>query len=295
MTDTLASIGCSFVWGDELIGFDDNPPTHFNNTFGQILSNQLGYEHVNLACCGNGNDKIFRDALSYLNDIKQQTPKVMVVVWSAFRRIELFEVKAPHQEEKMKIYREQSMSQFSPVREHYLNKENKELAAMWCTLINNNETGIIHTLTYMNAMQTLCDGLGIKLLQSVFHPAMSNQLLNIFYENGVKDKFCNDYNRFIYGQIKTLRPECRGGIGFVKLIDKIFKDPTLTRKDVKTPDGCTKDHTGKNILDDSGFVTMYELGKNLDDIAEYGHPKEKTHEVFANNLYKILEIIEKRT
>ena len=283
---TLATIGCSFVWGDELVGFQENPPSHFQNTFGSILARKLGMEHENLAMCGNGNAKIFRDLMLYLSD---NQPDALVIVWSAWKRIELFESKYKNAERDMKIQREQNMSQFSPVRYQYLNKENMDVAGMWGTLVNNNQTGIIQTLSYMSAIQQLCDARGIKIVQSVFHTAMSNQLLDAFYRTNDKNDTM-EWRRYVHDRIKNhLRPECTLGIRFIDIMEKTFSNPKLHRRNVGIPDGRTKIHTGEAVRDDNDHWTMYELGMENKDIAEFGHPKELTHRLYAESLEKIFK------
>ena len=45
----LLTTGCSFVWGDELDGYDNNPPTHWDKTFTYKLADTLGLEPVIIA------------------------------------------------------------------------------------------------------------------------------------------------------------------------------------------------------------------------------------------------------
>jgi hypothetical protein len=286
---TVATIGCSFVWGDELIGHDQDPPTHWDSTFGAHLRRELGFDkHVNLACCGNGNAKIFRDLIQYLSLPKKEDPDVLVVMWSAWKRIELFEAKESGFEDRQKIKREQQMTQFSPVRYAYLNKDNSEIAGMWSTLVNNNQTGIIQTLAYMSAIQQLCDARGIKIVQTVFHTAMGQQLLDAFFRD-VPDTDVSQWRNWVYEAIWSLRPECTLGIRFLDAIDEAQKDDLEYKVYIK--DGRVKNHKGKAIRDDNGHFTLYELGVEKDDIAKYGHPKELSHELYAKSLAKIIKEI----
>ena len=42
----LLTAGCSFVWGDELDGFDQDPPTHQRLTFTHLCG-EIGVDYVN--------------------------------------------------------------------------------------------------------------------------------------------------------------------------------------------------------------------------------------------------------
>ena len=52
----LLTAGCSFVWGDELEGFDQDPPTHWGLTFTSIVARKLGIDYENRGVCGACND-----------------------------------------------------------------------------------------------------------------------------------------------------------------------------------------------------------------------------------------------
>ena len=86
----LLTNGCSFVWGDELDGYDDSPPTHEEYTFTYKLSEQLGIPYVNIAQCGSCNQKIFRDTTDYLRTCKE-LPTHIVILWSSWQREEVAE------------------------------------------------------------------------------------------------------------------------------------------------------------------------------------------------------------
>ena len=78
----LLTTGCSFVWGDELDGYDNNPPTHWDKTFTYKLADTLGLEPVIIAECGNSNHKIYRDLIDYLTDPENDDPEMIFVSWS---------------------------------------------------------------------------------------------------------------------------------------------------------------------------------------------------------------------
>ena len=85
----LLVAGCSFAWGDELVGSRNNPPTHQDLVFGSILSKKLDLEYINIAACGNCNYKIFRDIMSNLH----LNPSHIFVLWSdPLRKEQLLEI-----------------------------------------------------------------------------------------------------------------------------------------------------------------------------------------------------------
>src|SRR5210317_1927359 len=84
----LLTNGCSFVWGDELEGYTRNK--HTKHTFSYKLSRHLDIPYENLACCGSGNSKIFRDTINYLRTSKNKITH-MVILWSSWARDEIAE------------------------------------------------------------------------------------------------------------------------------------------------------------------------------------------------------------
>ena len=110
----LLTAGCSFVWGDELDGFDQDPPTHQRLTFTHLLADKLGIDYVNRGVCGACNDKIFREVTDWLHNHPDELPTHMVVMWSAFQRAEVVEYMPD--ERDVKIGRQNDVTQFSALR-----------------------------------------------------------------------------------------------------------------------------------------------------------------------------------
>jgi hypothetical protein len=167
----LLTNGCSFVWGDELEGYDNDPPTHWGHTFTHKLSELLGIPYVNIATCGACNQKIFRDTTDYLRKC-DQLPTHIVILWSAFQREEVAENHPEGYELFRNIKRYQCMTQISPSRLNNVKPELEQLLDQYYDYYDVTRTGIIRTINYMTHMQWLCESLGIKLIQGVFHARM---------------------------------------------------------------------------------------------------------------------------
>ena len=173
----LLTNGCSFVWGDELDGCYLDPPDHRDLTFTAHLSRRMRMDYVNLATCGAGNDKIFRDTISYLSDKSKRQPSHMVILWSAFQRHEQCESDGDVNFWK-NIQSWDNMSQWS--EERILNLGER----YWGAAANFNEmydvrTSIMQQIPKMIAIQDLCKARGIKLLQGFFHERCSHNLSDI--------------------------------------------------------------------------------------------------------------------
>jgi hypothetical protein len=174
----LLTSGCSFVWGDELEGYDTDPPSHWHHTFTHKLAEHLGVEYVNLGTCGGCNQKIFRDVMHYLNDAKTEDPTHIVIIWSAWQREELSENHPEEYDKKRKVQRFQCMTQISPSRVDTLKKELRVPLDRLYEHYDVTRTGIIRTLSYMEAMSVICEAKGIKLIQGTFHELAYRNLLD---------------------------------------------------------------------------------------------------------------------
>lgn len=264
--------GCSFVWGDELDGFDANPPTHWEHTFTYKLAKKLNLKPEIIAECGNGNDKIYRDIINYLSDPQKENPAMIFVSWSAFKRIELYEEKRKGEEEQMKIKRWQQMSQFSPERVHCLNKGNQDIAELWANLAYNNQSGMIRLLTYANSLQLICDNLNIRLMQTVFHYRMGRTFSEVF-ENSTETN--QQFRNHCYRQLENLHTENR--LGMINL-------------DADTHQSIESD------WNDMYYIAM--KGQECKDkshpwygchIKEFMHPCEQTQTVYTDQIMSIID------
>lgn len=244
----LVTNGCSFVWGDELEGFDNNPPTHWEHTFAHQLAEKLDVPLTNLATCGGGNMKIFRDCLYYLHH--NETPKYMVIIWSAWQRWEHAEAMAPEIEDTLGIQRWNSLTQISPERVHHVRKDVRQMTDDYLAKAQDPRLAITYTLTYMRHMQFLCDLLGVKLVQGVFHEKMTQKLFH-YLRPEHREKNWGPWMDLTLEYLSELRDECRVGLG--------------------------------------PYIDMYSLAKDKYKVHEYGHPCKDTHAEYANLLYHIIQ------
>lgn len=281
----LYTNGCSFVWGDELPGFADDPnPTHWEHTFTHKLAEKLGVEYLNDGRCGSGNEKIFRDTVSALSGISmKEKPSHVVIMWSAPKRIELFEPRPEGVDKTLKVQRWQAMSQFSPERCMNLDTKNRDIAEMWINMVYNDQTGIIKLLTYMNAIQTLCDGMNIPVLQTIFH---SRVAYAIAYSFTHPKRYEPRFAKWVIEHLESLRPECSLGIRYIDFFKELEELPLEERQDkfidvwedvLHIP---TEDGTSKAMYDENNWVDMWTMGfyggkyhKHLAEIHNNSHPR----------------------
>lgn len=265
----LLTAGCSFVWGDELKGFDDEPPTHWEYTFTDILAKKMGIDYVNLGICGAGNEQIFRRVTDYLHNNSDQHITHMVVLWSAWQRKEWVEYQPP--ERHVKIARELDVTQFSSLRTKNIYTDKiRESYDDWYDRCYDSRTDIMHTLTKMKTLELLCDSRGIRLIQGMFHQRnyfnIMALLTNAPYAEGFPihpdmqiDKV-PEYKKWLLDSLGSLKTSSRVGLG------------------------------GKGKMKD-----LYTLGMENNDIKEFGHPGEKTNSQYADLLFETFGKIETET
>lgn len=245
----LLTSGCSFVWGDELEGYDNDPPTHWNHTFTHKLAEKLGVDYVNLGKCGSGNEMIFREVSDYLKTC-EKLPTHMVILWSAWQRSEVAENHPHNFDPDHTILRYRNMTQVCPTRTHNAKQTLGYFLELYYDLYDSARTGIIHGLTYMTHMQWLCEMLGIKLIQGVFHRRNWEAICVTMHPSEASPEIgWSSWMDYVQEQLSYLKDTSRLGMNR-------YKD-------------------------------MYSLGEKLKDIREYGHPGEKTHTEYAKLLYKI--------
>jgi len=246
----LLTNGCSFVWGDELQGYDKSPPEHYHLTFTHHLSNKLKTEYVNLATCGACNDKIFRDTIDYLLDPTKENPTHMVILWSAWQRDEAAENRVSGWEREVGIQRFQCMSQFSPARMHHIKPELEEVLSPALEKMDVLRTKITHHLSFMKSMELICDSLGIKLIQGSFHKrCWSNILLSTHPRFKRTDSPWTEWIEYTHKSLSSLKDTSRLGLG--------------------------------------RYIDFYTFAENDFKILEYGHPNEPAHEAWSQYLYDI--------
>ena len=207
----LLTNGCSFVWGDELEGFDNDPPTHYQYRFSEILAKKLNMPLANIATCGACNMKIFRDTIDYL--MTNPKPEYVVILWSAWQRGEVAENLSKEEEEALKIQRWQCMSQISPNRIQCVRPEKQKSLSLYYRDVQQSRADVLQGLSLMKAMQLTCDSMGIKLLQGVFHNKMWKNILATF-DSKSRDENWGDLIDYLKASLSLLRPECRIGLGY---------------------------------------------------------------------------------
>lgn len=262
----LLTAGCSFVWGDELDGYDNAPPTHWKHTFTDILAKKMGIDYVNLGRCGAGNEQIFRLITDHLHNYPDQPITHMVVLWSAWQRKEWVEYQPS--ERDVKIARELDVTQFSSLRTHNLyTKKIRESVDDWFERCYDTRTDIMHTLSKMKMIELLCEARGIKLIQGSFHRRNWSNVMAILTDaelaKGVpihpdmQISKVPEYREWLVSSLGKLKSTSRVGMG--------NKSPV--------PD-------------------LYTLGISNNDIKEFGHPGEKANAQYANLLFEMFTKIE---
>ena len=119
-------------------------------------------------------------------------------------------------------------------------------------------------VTYATALQTMCDALGIKIIQTVFHNRMGQNMYDMLDTNR---GLGHEFGTYMREQVGKLRPECR--LGFYN----VDKDTGLSKEE--------------------DWYDMYTMSR--DDklfpecrILEYMHPCEITHRTYAEQIQKII-------
>jgi hypothetical protein len=262
----LLTAGCSFVWGDELEGFDNEPPTHWEHTFTHILAEKMGMPYVNLGMCGAGNDQIFRRVTDYLHDNPQSNVTHMVVLWSAWQRAEWVEYHPP--DRKDKILRHLDVTQFSSLRTHSIHtKKIREMFDEWYERCYDSRTDVMHTLTKMKTLEMLCESKGIKLIQGSFHKRNYSNIMATLTDGGPRKEFRVHPDMEI-GKVPEYRQWLVDSLGALKKTSRVGMGSS----------GIIKD--------------LYTIGLENDDIKEFGHPGEISNRQYADLLFENFAKIE---
>lgn len=254
----LLTNGCSFVWGDELDGYDQSPPTHEEHTFTYKLAKSMDIPYINLGTCGACNTKIFRDTTDYLRKC-EELPTHIVILWSAWQREEVAENHVVDYETVRNIKRYQCMTQISPSRINNTKPELEGLLDKYYDYYDVTRTGIIRTMNYMTHMQWLCESLGIKLIQGVFHERMWEGLLETMKPRYRKTEApWTNWMNYVEESLGALKDTSRVGLG--KHIDFFgFAMKGYTIKQHGHPDENA--HTGYAVLLKHLFDTRFEDDK----------------------------------
>lgn len=245
----LLTNGCSFVWGDELEGYDQDPPVHHPLTFAHQLAEKLNVDYINLAQCGSCNQKIFRDTTDYLRTC-EKLPSHIVILWSAWQREEIAENYPVNHEKDKNIFRSQCMTQISPSRTNQVKPELFEIMDSYYDHYDVTRTGIIRTFNYMTHMQWLCETLGIKLIQGVFHRRMwENVLLCMDPRYRKTESPWSEWMDYLEDSLNYLKDTSRVGM--------------------------------------NRYIDLYSLSKEKYTIKPHAHPDEDANSEYADILYNI--------
>ena len=253
----LLANGCSFVWGDELEGYKNSPPTHWDKTFTHLVADNLDMDYINLAECGNGNRKIFRDTMRYLRTGKDKDKIThAIVLWSAFERNEIAESMGPGLENLMKIKRHQCMTQYSPARINTI--YNKDLAQALDYLYDHYDdirTSIMETMTYMTATQMIMEQMGIKYVSGMFHYRCWEELVDVMkphWQNGNNpNRHWGEWMIWIQDELNSLKDTSRLGL--------------------------------------NRYTDLATISETMDDVMPALHAGEKSQKVFAEVITDIFE------
>jgi len=246
----LYANGCSFVWGDELEGCYDDPPTHHHLTFVSHIAKKLGIPYANQGSCGSSNHKIFRDTMLWLSSEKSEKCTHVIVLMSAWRRNELPYDILPEEELQYHVPIYNSIIQYSELRIEkigYLDKDHKNILDAYLQFQKKTKYRefISQQLSYMIAIDQICKSRGIKLIMGSFHGRNWKDIIS-----AVKDKrkggTIKDWVDLIGAMLKTLPESSRIGLG-----------------------------VGED---------MYSFCNKIDAIKPKGHPDEKGHTLYADYL-----------
>ena len=252
----LVSNGCSFVYGDELRGSREIPPSHDGYTFTHLLSSKLDVKYKNLAGNGASNQKIFRTTTEFLQNTNQKVD-YLVIIWSSWGRLELSEPFEIEGNTQINIIQETNMNQIIPSHKStsFIWQDNnterptrRNIIEAYYNEVYTMQTAITHTLMYMRSIQQLCDSMGIKVVQGIIHQGMYSNLLATMKMDREDWK---DYQSYVAESLAYLRPECKMGLG--------------------------------------EYIDLYRLGSTKYTIYPGGHPDEDTQLEYAELIESIIK------
>lgn len=246
----LYANGCSFVWGDELEGCYDDPPTHQHLTFVSHIAKKLDIPLVNNATCGASNHKIFRDTMLWLSSEKSEKCTHVIILMSAWGRNELPYDILPEEELQYSVPIYDSIIQYSNLRIEnigYLEKDHKNILEAYLQFQRqtNNREFISQQLSYMIAIDQICKSRGIKLIMGSFHIKNWRDLINVARKKR-KGGTIKQWVDLVGGMLAKLPKNSRIGLG-----------------------------VGED---------MYDFCSKRDALRPHGHPDEKGHALYADYL-----------
>ena len=222
----LFANGCSFVWGDELPGYNVSPTKHEHHRFSDKLAKSLDMDVVNFATCGGSNHKIFRDTLNFLMSEHSNDCTHMVIVWSAWDRDELINDVLPEDEDLYHVPRQDSITQFSPMRINnigFIGRRTKEAMRSYYSQLNKfRRKSITHQMSYMIAIHQICEARGINLVMSHFHKNQWREFLNAIIDCDRTDAASlKQWQDMIKRMMYSLPEKSRLGLGYGKTFSQV--------------------------------------------------------------------------
>lgn len=251
---TILFNGDSFTYGDEL---DDSligaPRMH---TYAHKLSNQLQARYVNLAQNGASNQKIYRTT----NDFLQQTSRpisLVVITWTNFGRFELCENFSLEGDEEIDIGRESDMNQIivSHAMDRFVYTNRDSTADKERQRILKEYCEKVWTMQ-TSVIHLLSYMNNIQFLCDQMGIGVIQSVIHPHVWNNVlhlyKQKGWDAYKESVTEGLRRLRPECKVGLG-------------------------------------GNYDTIYSISEKMGTVKPCGHACEKSHSIFAEQLYNIIQ------
>jgi hypothetical protein len=243
--------GCSFTYGDEL----QDPA---NSRWGTHLGKLINRDIHNLSAPGASNSRIFRTTLTFLAEQDLSELEGIIVMWSAFERVEMISLHNEHNYDKDSNLINGQFIQMSPSR---VGKENRSIVRnyqAWETFygeIYTRETGVVETINYMVWLKWICDQLKITCLQGWFHEGNRQMVQKLFHPS----------------RLQTLGPK----------LERIAKP---AKKKLNTlPNHCMVGARENNGLTFHEFTKM-----NGYKTLSRGHPDAEAHKAYAQFMYEYI-------
>lgn len=263
---TLLVSGCSFTYGDEL---DNIEAERWSTHLGVLLDMEV----ENVASPGNSNKAIWRSVKEKL--INQNDITHLVVLWSAFERVEVLDLTYGLQydldsNDSVKsqdgAFRSANpFTQMSPARlDVHPYRLLKEEMHNYYNQIYSQEGAILDSLFYMKDVYNTCALLGIEAYGGVFHQNVNFTIAKTFTQTRLKN-----YGKRLT-RIKTMHDDMRNGF-----------DPKqkIGMTNVNTNDAFARQRA--QYLSFNEFTETHKYEKRPG-----GHPGPEAHKRYAEYLFE---------
>lgn len=171
MNDFIFFSGCSYTYG---VGIQLNEAPL--KRYSKLVCDKLGVAEINDAWPGSCNQRIMRHTLTHLltHHNKNEIPKCVIIMWSDAARVEYFRP----QEIEFKDY--QDLVQVTPqgvgMTRSYFHRDALE---NYFGFLSSDVLGVTHTLSYMVAVQAVCNFMNIPLIQMQYKSHFRRKLVNV--------------------------------------------------------------------------------------------------------------------